>query len=90
MKQVKLFIYNYGSVQIADFKNHYHDAVQCMKAMNDSLIQSHGRLPDSIFYFIAYKIKQSSRQLFYVDASTGLTIDECDKRIERINPTVLQ
>jgi hypothetical protein len=86
MTQVKFHIYNYGSVQIADFKNHYHDAVQCMKAMNDGLIANYGKLPDSIFYYITYKIKQSDKLLYYVDSNSGLTIDEFDKRIEKLNP----
>jgi len=84
MKNVKLFIYNYGKVQIADFKNHYHDAVQCMKLLNDTLTTNYGKLPDSIFYYVEYKIKSSGRLLYYVDSNSGLNIAECDSRIDKL------
>lgn len=83
MKQVKLFIYNYGSTQVADFKNHYHDAAQCMKLLNDNLVGIYGKLPDSIFYYIQYKMK--GRTVYFVDAK-GLNIDELDSRIEKLKP----
>lgn len=85
MKQVKLSIYNYKVTPVADFKNNFHDAVQCMKAMNDICIATYGKLPEHIFYFITYKVKPSLRLTYYVDSNTGLTIEDCDKRIEKLH-----
>ena len=59
MKNVKLYVWNYGvhSKPIADFKNNFHEAIQCVNAMNNSLITHYGKLPDRVFYYLTYTAK---------------------------------
>ena len=86
MKNVKLFIYNYGTHQIADFKNNFHDAAQCMQLMNDSLVATYGSLPECIFYYITYKVKSSGNTLHYLETkNVKLELSEVDKRIAKLN-----
>lgn len=54
MKKIKLFIYNYGSTELADFRNNQHVAIETLNALNDSIIKTHGDLPNKIFYYLAY------------------------------------
>ena len=68
MKKVKLHIYSYGIVKtnkVADFGKNSHDAIKCMKHLNDSLILSHGELPENIFYYLTYTL--NGRDSYFVD-----------------------
>ena len=71
MKKVTLNLYNYGvKVKIASFGNNGHDAVKCMKFMNDEEIKAHGKIPESIFYYLTYNAR-GGRKCIYVDFTNG-------------------
>jgi hypothetical protein len=71
MKKVILNLYNYGvKTTIANFGNNGHDAVKCMKFMNDEEVKAHGKLPESIFYYLTYTANKG-RKCIYVDFTTG-------------------
>lgn len=52
--QIKLHVYNYGVTEVATFKA-IHDALQCCSAFNLGFINTYGKLPEDIFYFITYR-----------------------------------
>jgi DNA repair ATPase RecN len=84
---VKLNIYNYSEVtEIAKFTNGLHDAIKCMKALNDDQIKAHNHLPESIFYFVSYKAGGRTKR--FIDCSlvapTNLT-QQCQKLIDISN-----
>lgn len=86
MKNVKLFIYNYGISDVANFKDHFHEAMQCMKAMNDGLVKTYGALPEKIFYYLSYQTKKSKNVIYYVNTSNeSLGIADRDTRIKLIS-----
>lgn len=68
MRKITLNIYNHGRCsQVAKFSNDQVAPLQCLRAVNDSLVKSHGKLPEDIFYFLEYTSIKYKKVCIWVD-----------------------
>lgn len=78
--KIELRLFNYGLHSVAKF-NSFHDAMQCMKSFNDTLLLSHKVLPENIFYFLQFN--RDGKRSYHVDY-TGAELEDMDKRFFKV------
>lgn len=78
--QIKLHVYNYGVSEVATFKA-FHDAMQCCSMFNLGFINTYGKLPEDIFYFITYR---QHGVTFYNTAYKSDTFEDTQRRCTRM------